>query len=144
MGDIDGFQNDCRNLSQWYSFSKCDMANGIVLKWDLTNNHENMMGIQWNIMENMHNRRYDICHLNIWLSSTSCESTHNEVYGCFLKWRYPQIIHLTGFSSINHPFWVPPMRNPHIYIHKPTGKGPPQNWADLPKFCCGFTQQIPS
>ena len=28
------------------------------------------------------------------------------VYGCFLKWWYPQTIHgLIGFSIINHPFW---------------------------------------
>ena len=31
-----------------------------------------------------------------------------QVYGGFLKWGYPQIVNfLLGFSTINHPFWVP-------------------------------------
>ena len=30
-------------------------------------------------------------------------------YGYFLKWRYPSIIHVVGFSIINHPFWDTPM-----------------------------------
>ena len=33
----------------------------------------------------------------------------------FLKWGYPQIIHLIGFSLISQIFWVPPIYgNPHI------------------------------
>ena len=32
--------------------------------------------------------------------------------------RYPQLSSiLMGFSLINHPFWVPPLMEPHIYIY---------------------------
>ena len=26
-------------------------------------------------------------------------------FGCFLKWWYPQIIHVNRFSTVHHPFW---------------------------------------
>ena len=39
------------------------------------------------------------------------------LYGWFRKEWYPQIIHLTGFSIINHPFWGTPIfGNPHILL----------------------------
>ena len=47
-----------------------------------------------------------------------------EVYGCFLKWWYPQIIHFNRvFHYIHHPFWGPtPIFWKHPYDGMSTGK----------------------
>ena len=60
----------------------------------------------------MLNRWKMLCTRWIWGYPISGQT---ESYGGFLKWRYPQIIHLKGFSLINHPFWGNPIYgNPHI------------------------------
>ena len=42
------------------------------------------------------------------------------IYGSFLKWGYPQIIHFSYFPSLNHLFWVPSWKTiMYIYIYIP-------------------------
>ena len=48
--------------------------------------------------------------------ASSPYSSNSQGYWGFLKWGYPQIMHiLAGFSLVNHPFWYPhDYGNPHI------------------------------
>ena len=51
------------------------------------------------------------------LKKTSEDAMCIYIYGCFLKWWYPQIIHFNRVFHINHPFWgTPILGNPHICI----------------------------
>ena len=51
-----------------------------------------------------------------WMSTVGL--LDDQIYGCFQKYGYPQIIHSNRVSTINHPFWGTPNFWKHPYRKK--------------------------
>ena len=77
-----------RHLVQWSSEQYLNLSHGRHSRH--SHDHPNIES-QW---------KWDVAHRITLLT----ESTSKYIYGCFLKQGYPQIIHFTRFSLINHPF----------------------------------------